>query len=171
MPTKAFPKVYKFTVNSIGKLIYYDFYPLPMFMPISAALAWECSVRFKHDKVYLSERKSFQLRCRKNHQFLRNDAISVNFIIQALITSKTWSFNLRTKNDTNDLLPTKNHMCCLVNWNAWLKKWAKISELIRFCVCFDIWSVHVIWTVHWMTNLALNVCFDFFSRHGNQIWK
>ena len=59
MPTKAFPKVYKFTVNSIGKLIYYDFYPLPMFMPISAALAWECSVRFKHDKVYLSKGKVF----------------------------------------------------------------------------------------------------------------
>ena len=76
MPTKAFPKVYKFTVNSIGKLIYYDFYPLPMFMPISAALAWECSVRFKHDKVYLSERKSFQLRCRKSPYFKKLRTIS-----------------------------------------------------------------------------------------------
>ena len=29
--------------------------------------------------------------------------------------------------------------------------------------------VHVIWTERRMTNLVLNVCFDFFSRHENQI--
>ena len=32
-------------------------------------------------------------------------------------------------------------------------------------------SDHVIWTECWMTNLVLNVCFDFFNRHKKQIWK
>ena len=31
--------------------------------------------------------------------------------------------------------------------------------------------VHVIWTERRMTNLVLNVCFDFFSRHENYISK
>ena len=29
--------------------------------------------------------------------------------------------------------------------------------------------IHVIWTERGMTNLVLNVCFDVFSRHENQI--
>ena len=38
---------------------------------------------------------------------------------------------------------------------------------------FDIYLclVHVIWTERRKTNLMFNVCFDFFSRHKNQIWK
>jgi hypothetical protein len=32
-------------------------------------------------------------------------------------------------------------------------------------------AVHVILLECQMTNLASNVCFDFFSRHKNQIWK
>ena len=35
----------------------------------------------------------------------------------------------------------------------------------NYVYCVD----HVISTGHQMTNLALNVCFDFFSRHENQI--
>ena len=31
----------------------------------------------------------------------------------------------------------------------------------------DICLVHVIWTEHRMTNLVLNICFDFFSQHKN----
>jgi GTPase len=34
---------------------------------------------------------------------------------------------------------------------------------------YSLWKDHVISTGHQMTNLVLNVCFDFFSRHENQI--
>ena len=36
---------------------------------------------------------------------------------------------------------------------------------------FDLFLIHVIWTEHQMTNLVLNVWFDFFSWHKNKVWK
>ena len=38
-------------------------------------------------------------------------------------------------------------------------------------LCIYLCAVHVISPGRGMMNLALNVCFDFFSRHENQIWK
>ena len=37
-----------------------------------------------------------------------------------------------------------------------------------FSLPWTLCLAHVIWTERRMTNLALNVCFDFFSRHEEQ---
>ena len=42
-------------------------------------------------------------------------------------------------------------------------RWHCLCQYIYFNLC----PVHVIWTGRRMTNLVLNVCFDFFSRHEN----
>ena len=55
------------------------------------------------------------------------------------------------------------------NHNAAKQSTLPICAVIGWNICLCL--VHVIWTERRMTNLVLNVCFDFFSWHENHIWK
>ena len=64
-----------------------------------------------------------------------------------LLVNKEWTTSYKV--DGNEIL--------FLNLKGLIKK------VINLC------PVHVIWTECRMMNLVLNVCFDFFSRHKNQI--
>ena len=68
---------------------------------------------------------------------------------------------IRTEKFMGTLTHTNSpNRLCAMGWN-----------LFWWIFSCNFFVVHIIWTASQTTNLVLNVCFDFFSRHENQIWK
>ena len=79
---------------------------------------------------------------------------------------KNWSSNLGSVEETMDL-------SCILLTVPFLRNPSEV-EIIQlqriltyFFLCLE--ALHVIWTEHQTMTLVLNRCFDFISRHENQI--
>ena len=60
-------------------------------------------------------------------------------------------------------------MCGICPSKSSIKVMVEALKLSEDILEIDLCADHVISTGRRMTNLVLNVCFDFFSRHENQI--